>query len=178
MSPLDEFVERVVLVDAADAERGSMEKIEAHRTGSLHRAFSVFVVDRMGRLLLQRRASGKYHSGGKWANTCCGHPRLGEPVERAAARRLREEMGLACALDHAGRFLYRAELPGGLVEHEVDHVFVGRFDGDPRPDPSEVEEWRWAGLEALEAEIEADPGRFAVWVRQALGVARRQWPGR
>jgi isopentenyl-diphosphate delta-isomerase len=123
----------------------------------------VFVYDSVGRLLLQRRAAHKYHSGGVWTNTCCSHPRPGEPVAAAAARRLSEEMGFECALEPAFGFLYRAELGNGLVEHEYDHVFRGRFDGEPRPDPAEVAGWRWETPEAVRAELAARPQAFSAW---------------
>ncbi|HEX7957304.1 MAG TPA: isopentenyl-diphosphate Delta-isomerase, partial [Pyrinomonadaceae bacterium] len=117
--------EQLILVDADDRELGAGEKLEVHRAGALHRAFSVFVFDGRGRLLMQRRAAGKYHSGGLWSNTACGHPRPGEATRAAARRRLREEMGLDCELSAAFEFVYRAELGDSLVEHEYDHVFVG-----------------------------------------------------
>src|SRR5687768_17165134 len=118
--------EQVILVDEWNREVGADEKLRAHESGALHRAFSVFVFDAAGRLLLQRRARSKYHSGGLWSNTACGHPRPGEGTDEAARRRLREEMGFECGLREAFVFTYRAELEGGLVEHEFDQVFVGQ----------------------------------------------------
>lgn len=162
--------ERVILVDERDHELGSELKLAAHRTGSLHRAFSVFVLDGAGRILLQRRAAAKYHSSGLWSNTCCGHPRPGEPTRRAARRRLREEMGFECELEPVGEFLYRARI-GDLVEHEYDHVFVGRFDGEPEPHPGEVAEWRWTEPCALRAELGERPEAFTVWLAGALAKA-------
>jgi isopentenyl-diphosphate delta-isomerase len=159
--------ERVVLVDERDRPLGDADKLDAHRQGRLHRAFSVFVVDGVGRLLLQRRAASKYHSGRLWSNTCCGHPRPGENTRAAAERRLAEEMGLGCPLEAVGAFVYRAPL-GDLVEHEYDHVFRGRFEGDPRPDPAEVEAWRWMPLEDLHADLAAYPGTYTVWLSEAL----------
>ena len=164
--------ERVILVDERDRPAGEAEKLEVHRQGRLHRAFSVFVLDGSGRVLLQRRATGKYHSGRLWSNTCCGHPRPGEDTLAAAGRRLAEEMGFQCPLKPAGAFVYRAPL-GDLVEHEYDHVFRGRFDGDPRPDPAEVEAWQWMPLEALEAELAARPEDYTVWLPEALKRLRR-----
>jgi isopentenyl-diphosphate delta-isomerase len=160
--------EQVILVDEQDRELGACEKLQAHREAALHRAFSVFVFDAAGRLLLQRRARTKYHSGGLWSNTACGHPRPGETTLAAASRRLREEMGFDCELREAFDFLYRAELPGGLVEHEFDHVFVGRFDGEPAPDASEVEGWRRATLEELREDLRRRPGDYSFWLRVAL----------
>jgi isopentenyl-diphosphate Delta-isomerase len=155
--------ERVVLVDTADNEVGTAPKLQAHRTGDLHRAISVFVFDSGGRMLLQRRADGKYHSGGLWSNTCCSHPRPGEPVATAARRRLHEEMGLDCELEPAFTFVYRADLDGGLTEHELDHVFVGTTDDSPEPDPDEVGGWRWIEPGEITREMESDPERFTAW---------------
>ena len=160
--------ERVILVDPSDAVVGTEEKMRAHKTGALHRAFSVFVVDDSGRLLLQRRAAGKYHSAGLWSNTCCGHPRPGEDVNAAAARRLHEEMGILCELSPRGAFIYRAELGNGLFEHELDHLFVGRFAGDPKPDVREAEDWAWTPWSRVEAECAERPERFTVWLPIAL----------
>lgn len=160
--------ERVILVDEDDAEVGAEEKMRAHRAGLLHRAFSVFVFNARGEMLLQRRASGKYHSGGLWTNTCCSHPRPGEPTAGAARRRLREEMGLDCALEEAFAFVYRAELGPDLWEHEYDHVFVGRCEAEPRPDPEEVEGWRWATVEEVRREMAEEPEAFTVWFRIAF----------
>jgi isopentenyl-diphosphate delta-isomerase len=163
---------QVVLVDADDREVGLAEKWEAHRTGVLHRAFSVFVFDDAGRVLLQRRARGKYHSGGLWTNTCCGHPLPGESVTDGARRRLREEMGIDVALSPAARFTYRAELEGGMVEHEIDHVLTGAWSGSPLPDPAEVEAWRWIAPAELEREMGDDPARFTAWLPLAWrGIA-------
>jgi isopentenyl-diphosphate delta-isomerase len=160
--------ERVVLVDAEDRELGTEAKLEAHRSGRLHRAFSVFLFDARGRLLLQQRALTKYHSAGLWANACCGHPRPGEPVRDAARRRVREELGIDCAPEPAFGFVYRAPLDNGLVEHEYDHVLVARFDGRPEPDPGEVAAWRWAEPAELSADVRANPSRYAAWFPLAL----------
>ena len=165
----------VVLVDADDREIGRAEKLEAHRSGALHRAFSAFVFADEGRVLLQRRARTKYHSGGLWSNTCCGHPLPGEEISTAARRRLREEMGIDVALTPIARFTYRAELDGGLVEHEIDHVLVGSWSGSPAPDPAEVGEWGWIAPADLDRELRDDPGRFTAWLPLAwreLAAAR------
>ena len=160
--------ETVVLVDERDREVGQAPKLQAHASGALHRAFSVFVLNGRGEVLLQRRADGKYHSGGLWTNTACGHPRPGEPVALAARRRLQEEMGVDCALEPAGAFVYQAKVGGGLREHEFDHVFVGRHDASPTPDAAEASEWRWQSPQAALAEAEAHPERFTPWFAQAL----------
>lgn len=164
--------EQVIIVDELDRELGIEGKLAAHRSGVLHRAFSIFVRDRTGRILLQQRALGKYHSGGLWSNTCCGHPRPGEPIAEAARRRLGEEMGFACPIERLGTFTYRAELDGGLIEHELDHVFVGLFDGTPVPDPSEVAGWRWVEAGALAADLEESPTRYTAWLGPALQIVR------
>ena len=133
----------MVLVDANDRPIGKMAKVEAHLRGLLHRAVSVFVRDSNGRLLLQQRAPGKYHSGTLWSNTCCSHPRPGETVAHAAARRLGEEMGISCSLNFLFLTQYCAPVSHGLVENELVHVFGGTFDGVPDPDADEVMNWRW-----------------------------------
>lgn len=157
--------EQVVLVDEHDRAIGTMGKLEAHRSAVLHRAFSVFVFDGHGRLLLQRRAETKYHSGGLWSNTCCGHPRPGEHVADAASRRLGEEMGFTCALSPQFDFTYRADVGNGLTEHEFDHVFFGFSDNVPSPDPSEAGEWRYVEPAVLLNEIRSAPEQFTVWLR-------------
>ena len=160
--------ELVVLVDAEDRELGSAPKSRVHRTGERHRAVSVFLFDEVGQVLLQRRADSKYHSPGLWSNTCCGHPRPRESAEAAARRRLREEMGVQCELRHVGTFEYRADVGQGLVEHEVDHVFTGRFAGAPTPDPAEVSEFQWVHLDDLVNDMRDNPGRYSAWLPLAL----------
>jgi isopentenyl-diphosphate delta-isomerase len=129
---------------------------------------SVFVFNSEGELLLQRRAPQKYHSGGLWSNTCCGHPRPGEDNQAAAVRRLKEEMGLSPPLGYAFEFTYRAALGSGLTEHELDHVFLGFTDESPYPDPEEVEDWRWVSLDDLRRELTTGPARFTAWFPLAL----------
>jgi isopentenyl-diphosphate Delta-isomerase len=163
----------LVLVDAADREIGTGAKLDVHRAGLLHRAFSVFVFDSRGDLLLQRRARAKYHSGGLWTNTCCGHPRPGEDTARAAQQRLREEMGFTCPLTGVGSFTYRADVGGGLAEHELDHVYVGVHDGVPLPSPAEVDAWRRCPVPVVEEELRRGPGRYTAWFAGALAVALR-----
>lgn len=161
-------MERLILVNERDEEVGSGEKLEVHRAGRLHRAFSVFVFDRAGRLLLQKRAATKYHSGGLWSNTCCGHPRPGEPTASAARRRLREEMNFDCELRPCTSFIYKAEVDNELTEWEYDHVLVGRYDDAPDPDTSEVEDWRWMGVDELRAQVDERPEEFTYWLRVAV----------
>jgi len=161
--------ELVVLVDRHDTPVGVAPKLAAHRDGLLHRAVSVLVFDDAGRVLVQRRAAGKYHSALLWSNTCCGHPRPNESSHDAARRRLREEMGIAsCRLEPAGRFAYRADGLGALVEFEVDHVYVGRWSGTPRPNPQEVASWRWRTLDELMHDIAISPDSHTVWLPKLL----------
>jgi isopentenyl-diphosphate Delta-isomerase len=169
--------DRVILVDARDVAVGTEEKMRAHLDGRLHRAFSVFVFDSDGRLLLQRRAACKYHSAGLWSNTVCSHPRPGEATRSAAHRRLREEMGFDCPLVFAFAFTYSADLGGGLHENEFDHVFTGRFDGMPRPDPAEVAAFRWVHPEVVRAEIETKAPSFTFWFRMVFEDVLRQGYG-
>jgi isopentenyl-diphosphate delta-isomerase len=160
--------EHLVLVDADGAPVGTALKLDAHRRGLLHRAVSVLLFDDAGRVLLQRRSDDKYHSGGLWSNTCCGHPRPGEQTMNAAHRRLAEEMGLHTGLARAFTFSYRAEVGGGLVENEVDHVFVGFADDEPKPDPREVSQWRWMALSDLQLDLEISASRYTVWLPPLL----------
>jgi isopentenyl-diphosphate delta-isomerase len=164
-----------VLVDEQDRPVGYAPKLPPHQDGGrLHRAFSVFLFDRGGRMLLQRRARGKYHFGGLWTNACCSHPRRGQPVAAAAAARLRYEMGLdgsalAGPLSPLLTFVYRAHDPvSGLTEHELDHVFVGRFDGSPTPNPAEVMDWEWVDPYALRADVACRPERYTPWFKVVL----------
>ena len=163
---MDDRLEHIVLVDAADREIGTAPKLDGHRRGLLHRALSVVVRDQDGRLLLQKRQFGKYHSGGLWTNTCCSHPRAGEPVAVAAGRRLREEMGISCPLLPLTTLTYRAEVGGGLIEHELVHVFAGQYDGAVRPDPREADGYDWIAPAALQADLQAAPMRYSVWFRK------------
>jgi isopentenyl-diphosphate delta-isomerase len=160
--------EKVVLVDENDNEVGTERKTRAHQQGRLHRAFSIFVFNSKGELLIQKRAKTKYHSGGLWANTCCSHPRPGEPIEKAAHRRLKEEMGFECELKKAFSFTYRAEFENGLIEHEYDHVFIGKFDGEPQPDPEEVEDWKWVDTEELKKDIKENPDSYTYWFKTSI----------
>lgn len=159
---------QVILVDENDQEIGTMAKLTAHREGRLHRAVSAFVFNQDGHLLLQQRAQEKYHSAGLWSNTCCGHPLPGETALAAMHRRLKEEMGFDCDLQEVHAFSYRVEFANGLIEHEFDHVFVGRFDGVPRPDPQEAIAWQWMALPVLEEEMRADPDKYTYWFRHSL----------
>ncbi len=161
-------VERVILVDRDDLPIGSAEKLAAHRDGALHRACSVFVFNTGAQLLLQRRATVKYHSPGLWSNSCCGHPRPGERTVQAAQRRLREEMGVVCALAASAAMLYRAPLGGGLSEHEYDHIFIGLSDATPSLNPDEVDACEWRDLGTLLPDVRDHPDRYTAWFAPAL----------
>lgn len=155
----------MVLVDQNDVDLGEMEKYEAHRRGVLHRAFSVFVFNSEGKLIIQRRALSKYHSPGKWANTCCSHPRKGEAIENAGHRRLVEEMGFDTRLEKVFSFIYKADVGQGLIEHELDHVLVGTFDGEPRINPEEVHEYKAVDMDSLREDVRKNPQDYAEWFK-------------
>jgi isopentenyl-diphosphate delta-isomerase len=167
-SATGEMSDLVVLVDGEGRDSGTATKLSVHVEGKLHRAVSVFVFDAAGNMLLQRRAAAKYHSAGLWSNTCCGHPRPGESPEEAAHRRLWEEMGFDCPLVPVLSFVYRSKLRNGLIEHEHDHVFVGRFDGTPVPNRQEVADWHWVAADELLADTMVRPRRYTAWFTIAL----------
>jgi isopentenyl-diphosphate delta-isomerase len=158
----------VILVNEQDEPLGTMEKMEAHRCGVLHRAFSVFVFNSKGELLLQKRASNKYHCAGKWTNTCCSHPHPGETTETAAARRLQEEMGFQTPLMKIFAFTYKSELDNGLVEHEFDHVYAGFSDGPVMPNFEEVGDFCFKSLDDIEQSLEAHKHLYTPWFTLAL----------
>jgi isopentenyl-diphosphate Delta-isomerase len=161
--------ERVILVNTDDVEIGTEEKMRAHEQGLLHRAFSIFIYNKKGEMLLQKRAKSKYHSGGLWTNACCSHPRKGETVEQAAHRRLQEEFGFDCTLKNAFSFIYEANLDHGLKEHEYDYVLIGTYDGPfDNINPEEIEDFRFITQEKLLDEVMRNPNDFTVWFRIAL----------
>lgn len=157
--------EKVVLVNEQDEAIGIEDKIRAHLLGVLHRAFSVFVINAAGQLLVQKRALTKYHSRGLWSNTCCGHPRPDEAIEKASRRRLKEEMGFDSELSELFNFIYRANLAEGLIENEYDHVLVGWFEGIPKPDSAEVAEWKWVDMATLSINLQEHPESYTYWFR-------------
>ncbi|QHS58260.1 isopentenyl-diphosphate Delta-isomerase [Chitinophaga agri] len=159
---------QVILVNERDEETGLMEKMEAHEKGLLHRAFSVFIMNDNGEMLIHQRALDKYHSGGLWTNACCSHPMPGESVEAAAHRRLTEEMGFDCPLRELFQFTYRTEFDNGLIEHEYDHVWVGTYNGVINPDPGEVHAFRFLSVDELTRQLLATPGQFTSWFRLAF----------
>ena len=160
--------EQIILVDKDDKQVGLMSKLEAHEKGVLHRAFSIFIFNSKYELLLQKRASSKYHSGGLWTNTCCSHPREGEDTLDAANRRLNEEMGIKTSLRKVYDFIYKAELDNQLTEHEFDHVFYGVFDNDPILNKDEAEDFKWVDMETLNNDIIKDEDNYTVWFKIAF----------
>ena len=167
----------VVLVNMQDEPIGVMEKMEAHCKPHLHRAFSIFLFNINGEMLLQQRASVKYHSPGLWTNACCSHPYPGEAVKDAANRRLMEELGITTALTKAFSFTYQAEFENGLFEHEYDHVFVGKFQGILHPDPQEVGDYCYKSIDAIKADLELKPSLYTPWFKIALPYLESYLPG-
>ena len=160
------YIEEVILVDKSDVEVGTMEKMSAHENGgTLHRAFSVFVFNKKGELLLQRRAFEKYHSGGLWTNTCCSHPRPGETVREAAVRRLVEEMGLHSKVVELFSFEYKAELDQDMTEWELDHVLLGLSDEEPQINPNEVAEFAYKPLDEIDRDVKQNPSNYTEWFK-------------
>lgn len=167
-----------ILVDEKDESMGVGEKLKIHQDGLLHRAFSIFILNSLGELLLQRRAPGKYHSPGLWSNTCCGHPRPGEQVVAAGQRRLKAEMGLDCQLKGVGSFIYRADVGDGLVEHELDHLLVGHCDLEPILNLEEAIGWRWAHFATLGRELSDHPEDFTCWLKVIIDTQLHKFPAR
>lgn len=162
------MIENVILVDVQDNELGTMEKMKAHEEGLLHRAFSVFIFNSDGEILLQQRNRNKYHSGGLWSNTCCSHPRPGEKVIDGANRRLIEEMGMDTELLHAFSFVYKSELDNELTEHELDHVYFGYSNQAPIINKDEVESHRYIDPYLLQIDISINPNNYTTWLKICL----------
>ncbi len=156
---------QVILVDEEDVPIGKMGKQEVHEKGLLHRAFSVFVVNNKKQILLQRRALTKYHSPGLWTNTCCSHPMPGEGTEVAAHRRLVEELGMGAQLRYLFKFIYKHEFENGLIEHELDHVFLGRESTGLSLNPEEVDGVKWMGLPEIEEDLKVNPQSYTPWFK-------------
>ncbi len=159
---------KVILVDSNDNALGEMEKLEAHQQGRLHRAFSVFIFNSEGHLLLQQRAANKYHGGGLWTNTCCSHPQWGEDVKKGAIDRLAFEMGIVCDLELVYTFIYKEPVENNLIEHEFDHVFVGYSNQNPTFNKDEVQAYKWMPVEDILAAMKTQPLDYTVWFRMAL----------
>lgn len=157
--------ERVILVDSEDRPLGTMPKMEAHEKAVLHRAFSVFILNEKGEVMLQQRAAHKYHSPLLWANTCCSHQREGESNIQAGRRRLQEEMGFDAELQELFSFIYKAPFDNGLTEHELDHVLLGHYSGAPHINPDEVQDWKWMSPRDIKADLIAAPENYTAWFR-------------
>ena len=157
--------ELVVLVDENDKELGLMPKLEAHEKAVLHRAFSVFIFNKKGELMLQQRAAHKYHSPLLWTNTCCSHQRDGESNIEAGRRRLQEEMGFTTDLKEVFSFIYKAPFDNGLTEHELDHVMIGYFDDKPNLNKEEAEAYKWMSLEQVKNDINNNPAIYTAWFK-------------
>jgi isopentenyl-diphosphate delta-isomerase len=163
----------VILVNEQDEAIGAMEKMEAHSSGRLHRAFSVFIFNSKGEMLIQQRAIKKYHSGGLWTNTCCSHPMPGEDITEAAHRRLSEEMGFDTELKKAFTFTYQTSFNNGLTENEYDHVFIGHYDGDMQPVEKEVQDYCFMSLDDIKNSLESHPQKYTEWFKIAFPKLER-----
>ena len=157
--------EHVILVNEKDQELGLMPKLEAHQKAVLHRAFSVFIFNSENELMLQQRASNKYHSPNLWTNTCCSHQRSGESNIQAGTRRLYEEMGFTTSLKEITSFIYKAPFDNGLTEHELDHIMVGYYNEDPVINSDEVEDWKWMKIEDVKKDISLNPDLYTAWFK-------------
>ena len=165
----------VQLVDAEDNPNGSMEKLEAHEKGALHRALSVLIINSKKEILLQRRALGKYHSPGLWTNTCCSHPYPGEDPNEAAKRRLQEEMGMSSELTFLFKFQYKCDFENGLIEHELDHVFIGKTDDTPHLNTDEAMAFKWMSIENLEQDMLSYPENYTFWFKLIIEQYRNKF---
>lgn len=165
---MKDTIEHVILVDEKDHVVGTMEKMEAHRKGALHRAFSIFIFNDKNELLLQRRALSKYHSGGLWTNTCCSHQRFGESTLEAAHRRLKEEMGFDCYMEKSFEFLYKTEFNNGLSEHEFDHVVIGNYSSEININTDEVCDYKYVSLEQIRKDLKANADQYTFWFKIAF----------
>ena len=161
-------MEEVILVNNHDEQIGTLEKLAAHKQGLLHRAFSVLIFNNDGEMLIHQRADEKYHCAGLWTNTCCSHQRVGETNEQAASRRLEEEMGFTAQVKFLGSFVYYVAFDNGLIEHEYDHVLVGKFSGIPVPNAKEVSDWKYITLKDLENEMAKSPTQFTFWFKEIM----------
>jgi isopentenyl-diphosphate delta-isomerase len=160
--------EMVILVNRDNRKIGEEEKIKAHKEGKLHRAFSIFIYNSKGELLIQKRAKEKYHSGGLWSNSVCSHPKSNENYQQAVHRRLKEEMGFDCKLKKLFCFIYNAGFQNGLIENEYDCVFVGKFDGKPKPNRKEIMNYKWISVKELKKDIIKNPDKYTIWLKIAL----------
>jgi isopentenyl-diphosphate delta-isomerase len=168
-------IKEVILVDEQDRPSGTMEKLAAHQEGLLHRAFSIFIFRPDGKMLLQRRALKKYHSGGLWTNTCCSHPEPGEDLRFAAHRRLKEEMGIETPVEKIFDFIYKASFDNGLTEFEFDHVFAGEYTGDVAPDKEEAMDYCYKSVAEISHSLQSQPQLYSAWFRVAFPKIEDWW---
>lgn len=166
----------VILVNEKDEQTGIMEKMEAHRKGILHRAFSIFIFNSKGEMLLQQRAADKYHNGNLWTNACCSHPIPGEQISSAASRRLEEEMGFTTPLEKVYDFTYQVTFENGLTEHEFDHVFVGNYDGEIKVNQSEVKDFCYKSIDEIKSSMISHPQKFTAWFKIAFPKVKEYSP--
>ena len=164
--------EQLILVNEKDEPVGFQEKLKAHQLGQLHRAFSIFVFNSVGQLMLQKRALGKYHCGGLWSNTCCGHPRPKEKLSEAVHRRLQEEMGFDCKLEDVFEFVYKIKFANGLWEHEYVHIFFGQYEKAPTINSEEAATWKWIDLGDLKKDIKLNPKQYTYWFKKELAHSK------
>jgi isopentenyl-diphosphate delta-isomerase len=172
---MSSMIEEVILVNTSDEQIGVMEKIEAHEKALLHRAFSIFIFNSNGEMLLQQRALAKYHSPGLWTNACCSHPRPGENINDAAMRRLQEELGFQTKLHKVFDFTYRATFDNGLTEHEFDHVFVGSYNNDIHPNENEVMNISYQSIENIRDSLFIEPAKYTAWFQIAFPKIYSWW---
>ncbi len=171
-------LQQVVLVNENDEEMGAMEKMEAHKKALLHRAFSVFIFNNKGEMLLQQRATHKYHSPGLWTNACCSHPQPGEETTDAAIRRLQEEMGFAIPVIKVFSFVYKAEFDNGLTEHEFDHVFAGEYEGPVLFNIDEVQDVCYKTMQEISHSLQTHPQKYTTWFQLAFPRIEKWWAER
>lgn len=167
-------MQQLILVNEQDEPIGQMEKMEVHQKGLLHRAFSVFIFNEKGEMLLQQRAARKYHSPKLWSNACCSHPVVGEEISAAAVKRLREEMGFVTTIEEKFHFIYKTAFDNGLTEYELDHVFTGVYDGDIVPDPEEVSDYCYMTMSAIEESLLSHPSKYSSWFAIAFPKIKEQ----
>ncbi|MEG0774009.1 isopentenyl-diphosphate Delta-isomerase [Clostridium sp.] len=169
------MIENIIAVNEFDKEVGSIEKMEAHYKGILHRAFSILIFNSKNELLLQKRNVNKYHSPGLWTNTCCSHPRYGESLQEAIYRRLKEEMGFICDLKEIFNFVYKAELENNLFEHEFDHVFFGFYDGEVNINKDEADDFKWVSINEIKSDIKDNPEAYTYWFKVLFDRAESEF---
>lgn len=156
-------MEKIVLVNVDDEIVGSAEKMEVHRKGLLHRAFSIFIINDKGEMLIQKRNDSKYHSGGLWTNSCCSHQRINEELDEAIHRRLQEELGFDCKLQEQFDFVYRTVFRDSLIEYELDHVYIGNYSGEVNVNEEEVSEFMWISIDELKDKLNKEAQKFTIW---------------